>query len=217
MFFFIRPAPRGRLEAIRQLEPLVALRTCNFHMRCLRNAIALRITELVNSLQRVCLRAIQGLPTWCNTFAGDFHLGMTGTQMLYNEDNSFLFHSFPAVANGALPKTAFSNVRSGFIPVWSDHLQSLDLPEAKQFMDSSWSRKLWKKYILLSVCRKLVPYCTINWNVVNFPTLVRVRQTTTTLAYNTESPNFTAEKQLPNSPSSEMWWSTPIDSGPVPD
>ena len=61
-------------------------------------------------------------------------------------------HSFSAMANDALPKMIFcarvlSNAKKGSIPVWSDLLQSLDLPDLSQFMDSPWSRKSWKKFV----------------------------------------------------------------------
>ena len=39
-----------------------------------------------------------------------------------------------------------SNAKKGSIPVWSDPLQS-DLPDLSQFMDSSYSRKSWKKFV----------------------------------------------------------------------
>ena len=40
-----------------------------------------------------------------------------------------------------------SNAKKGPIPVWSELLDSLDLPDFNQLMDSPWSRTSWKKHV----------------------------------------------------------------------
>ena len=111
-------------------------------------------TEVVilECVHRKILCTIQGLPTCCNTSAVLSLLGSTCMHSTVHQRQLSFIHSFSSMANDALPKMIFtarvsSNARKGSIPVWTELLDSLDLPDLNQLMDSQWSRTSWKKHV----------------------------------------------------------------------
>ena len=109
----------------------------------------------ISILERVhhkILRTIQGLPTRCRTSAVHSLLGATCLYDVIQQRQLTFVNSFSAMASDALPRMIFSarvqsTANKGSIPVWSTLLQSLDLPDLSQLMDSPWSRKSWKKFV----------------------------------------------------------------------
>ena len=107
---------------------------------------------ILERVHRKILRTIQGLPIRCNTSAVLSLLGSTCMYSLVQQRQLTFVHSLSSMANDALPKKIFlarvsASAKKGSIPVWSELLHSLDLPELHQLAESPWSRESWKKFI----------------------------------------------------------------------
>ena len=109
----------------------------------------------ISILERVhheILLTMQGLPTQCCTSAVHSLSGATCIYDVIQQRQLTFVNSFSAMASDALPRMIFSarvqsTANKGSIPVWSTLLQSLDLPDLSQLMDSPWSRQSWKKFV----------------------------------------------------------------------
>ena len=146
---------------------------------CERWSVTKTEISILECVHHKILRTIQCLPTRCCSSAVHSLLGATCIYDVTQQRQLTFVKFFSAMASDALPRMIFSTrvqftANKGSIPVWSALLQSLDLPDLSQLMDSPWSQQSWKKFVKCFLKTNSITPSIGLQSFINFPMFVCV-------------------------------------------